>query len=103
LIINFSIELNLIEKYLNIGPGRQSLGGLESISPTYLCAAFMCVAPKSVRILLSCVYLFTVVRSTGAKAKCRILMKLTPEATARQNEVSCKISTKKAQTLDRKE
>jgi hypothetical protein len=63
----------------------------------------MRVAPKSVRIQLSCVYLFSVLRSTSAKAKRTILMKLTLEATARQNEVSCKISTKKAQTLDRKE
>jgi hypothetical protein len=49
-----------------------------SISPTYLRTAFTLVAPKSVRIKSSCQYLFTLLVSTGTKAACRMLMKLTP-------------------------
>ncbi len=53
---------------------------LGSISQTYLCTAFMPVAPKSIRIQSICQYLFTLLGSTGAKAACRTLMKLTPAA-----------------------
>jgi len=41
-------------------------------------AAFMLLAPKSVRIQSQCQYLFTLLRSTGAKAARRTLMKLNP-------------------------
>jgi len=57
---------------------------LGSISPTYLHTAFTPVAPKSVRIQLSCQYLFTLFGSTGAKAARRTLMKLTPCARSQQ-------------------
>jgi len=49
-----------------------------SISPTYLCAVFTTVAPKSVQIQTSHQYLFMHLGSTGAKAAHRTLMKLTP-------------------------
>jgi len=56
---------------------RVSLIHLGSISPTYLRTAFTPVVPKSVRILSSCQYLFTLLGSTGAKAERRTLTKLT--------------------------
>jgi len=43
-----------------------------------LCTAFKRKDPKSVKIQLSCQYLFTLLGSTGAKAARRMLMKLTP-------------------------
>jgi hypothetical protein len=51
---------------------------LSSISPTYLWATFTPVAPKSIIIQSSYQYLFTLLGSMGAKALCRMLMKLTP-------------------------
>jgi len=57
---------------------EQLLHNQCSISPTYLHTAFTPVAPKSVRNQSSCQYLFTLLRSTGAKAAHRRLMKLTP-------------------------
>jgi len=39
----------------------------------------MPVAPKSVRIQSSSQYLFMLLGSTGAKAACRMFMKLTPD------------------------
>jgi len=48
------------------------------ISSTYLHTAFTPIAPKSVIIQSSCQYLFTLLGSTGAKADCKMLMKLTP-------------------------
>ena len=41
--------------------------------------ALALVAPKSMRIQSSCQYLFTLLRSTGAKAARRMLVKLTPD------------------------
>ncbi len=49
-----------------------------SISPTYLRAAFMPLAPKSVRVQSSHQYLFTLWGSVHIKAARRMLMKLTP-------------------------
>ncbi len=49
-----------------------------SISSTYLRTAFTPVVPKSVRNQSSCLYLFTLLGSTGAKAARGTLMKLTP-------------------------
>jgi len=49
-----------------------------SISPTYLHTAFTPVSPKRVRIQSSFQYLFMLLGSTGAKAACRMMMKLTP-------------------------
>ncbi len=57
---------------------------LGSISPTYLQAAFTPVAPESIGIQSSCQCLFTLLGSTGAKAVCRTLMKLTPGLLHRQ-------------------
>jgi hypothetical protein len=53
---------------------------LGSIPPTYLRTASTPIAPKSVRIQSSWKYLFTLLGSTGTKAACRMLMKLTPGA-----------------------
>jgi len=53
-------------------------GDLGSISPTYLRKAFTGVALKSIRIQSSCLYLFTLLGSTRAKAEHRMLIKLTP-------------------------
>ncbi len=55
-----------------------TLTHLGLISRTYLRTALAPVAPKSVRIQSSCQYLFTLLGSTGVKAECRTLMKLTP-------------------------
>jgi len=60
---------------------RRDLG---SISSTYLRTAFTPAAPKSLRIQSICQCLFTLLRSTGAKAARRMLMKLT---TGRYSEV----------------
>ncbi len=49
-----------------------------SVSPTYLCAAFTPVVPKSVGILSSCQYLLTLSGSMSVKAVRRMLMKSTP-------------------------
>jgi len=51
---------------------------LVSISSTYLRAAFMPVAPQSVRTQSSCQYLFTLLGSTRVKDVRRTLMKLSP-------------------------
>jgi len=48
-----------------------------SIKSTYLHTAFTPIAPKSKRIQSSCQYLFVLLGSTGAKAACSTLMKLT--------------------------
>jgi len=48
-----------------------------SISPTYLCTAFMHVDPKSVNIQSSGKYLFTFLESTHLKAARKMLRKLT--------------------------
>jgi len=49
-----------------------------SISPKNLRAACTHLSHKSVRIQSSCLYLFTLLGSMGAKAALRMLMKLTP-------------------------
>jgi len=50
----------------------------ESISPTSLQKPFTSIAPKSIRILPSCQYLFTLLGSTCAKASHKMMMNLTP-------------------------
>jgi len=55
----------------------QNYNTVGSISPTYLRAAFMPVAPKSVRIQSNCQYLFMLFGIYGRKRARRTLMKLT--------------------------
>ncbi len=52
--------------------------------------AFTPVVPKSVKIQLSHKYLFTLSGSTGAKAACRTLMKLTPERRQMTDRKKCR-------------
>jgi hypothetical protein len=60
-----------------VGYSDDSNRNQGSISPTYLRTALTPVAPKSVIIQSSCQYLFVLLGSTGAKAACIMLMKLT--------------------------
>jgi len=65
---------------LNNNPHQTALpANLGSISQTYLHTAFMRVAPKSIRIQSSCLYLFTLLGSLRAIAERSTLMKLTLE------------------------
>ncbi len=76
-----SQQKKLIERLISFSPFNEQTAScvLQGwISPTYLRAAFMPVAPKNVRIQSSCQYLFMLLGSTGAKAACGTLMKLTP-------------------------
>ncbi len=59
---------------------------LGSISSTYLCTAFMPIAPKSIRIQSCSQYLFTLLGSIGTKAARRMLMKLTPGLGGRRGQ-----------------
>jgi len=69
---------DLTPSHKMIFPNCKTMRRQGSISSTYLQAAFMLVAPQSVRTQSSCQYLFTLLESTRAKAVIKKLIKLSP-------------------------
>ncbi len=84
---NLIFEIRNIEIRTNSNAFVRDQG---SITPTYLHTNFTPLAPKSIRIQSSCLYLFMLLGSTGAKAARRMLMKLTiGRQTLQEPKLSC--------------